>query len=244
MEKKNHFIKNAKTGRLEGSVSLGGKKGLLPPKGFAVLSSLKTSESIQSEIDYKKSSEKVQRLLWARVIADSNCVIPENLEDYQLLGKDALVLVSSDSDFIQEPGEPIFNDARKDTVSAFLKTKIFKTTSEQDGTKKSYYLIPGFLENNALNFALRQTTNAYKNENIIEAVVLHKNGEEYFSPKSDEVLDLVNNYVRDSSVLNTLTRGFLQLNHFTVHVDDATQEVSLFEVKATTDWFPSDLAGK
>lgn len=241
MEKKNHFIKNAKTGRLEGSISLGGKKGLLPPKGFVFLSSNKTPGSLTTTMDYNKSNEKVRRLLWAKLIADSNCTIPENIGDYQLLGNDALVLFSSDSDFMQEPGEPIFNEARKDTVSAFLKTKICKTVSEQDGTKKSYYLIPGLFENNALTFAFCQTTNTYRNENSIYATLLHKNGEEYFSPKVEETLDLVNQYVRDSSVLNTLSRGFLQLDHFTVHVDEASQEVSLFEVQATTDWFPSDL---
>src|ERR1019366_137967 len=112
---------------------------------------------------------------------------------------------------------------QKETISAFLKTKIERTVILSDGTKQSYYAIPGFKNpNNALSLSLRQTSNPDDAVTNIEVVILNKGGEELYTPKNNDVFETINKYIRDHSALDSKTRGLLQLDHFKLHVDSQT----------------------
>lgn len=243
MENPTHYIKDKK-GKWLGSYSTRGKNPV-PPLGFAFLSSSKTEEETKQEFDYKKAREKVQRVLWAKLLLDSSCKIPDNIEKYELESSDALILISSEKDLSTQEDSPIFSDVQKDTISAFLKTRVERVVALQDGTKQTYYAIPGFKNsNNPLHFSLRQTSSPGDAVTNIEVVILQENGEEHYTPKNNDIRETINRYVRDHSVIDSKTRGLLALEDFTVHVDSQTGEVSLLEVSASTDWFLSEITGE
>lgn len=235
-----------KNGKIVNNISLRGKKGITPPRGFALLSPKKNKvvDSSSAYTTLEAVEDKARRAIWANLIANSTCETVADIGAYKILDSNTLVKLTKDTDMIQEPSEPIFTDSRRDAVNAFFKTKIEKVVQTQDGSKELFYSVPGFQNKDGLRFAFRQAGDINGDSGDIALVLLDSSGDVVEVLKGNKQGQVVNEYVGNYSSVTSLTRGELTLEYFSFHVDHGSGEISLLEIKSSTDWFPSDLANE
>lgn len=232
-----------KDGKITNNISLRGKKGIIPPAGFALLSSSKNKvkDSSQDYAHIQVVGEKARRAIWANLIANSTCESVSDIGSYQIVDSSTLAKLSKDTDMIEEPNSPIFTDGQQDSIEAFFKTKIEKVVQMPDGSKELFYSVPGLKAKDGLQLSFRQKSNLKGEGGQISLVLLDRGGSVAEVLEGNKINNTVNEYVSYYSSVTPLTRGELQLNCFVFHVDKDSDEISILEAKVSTDWFPSDL---